>query len=614
MVPDRNRLGTQIASMLAATAILYGFAWAVLKAPCWVLFFCVAATTWPIWLYQREYALFERRAILAGLMHDASPIRRWFWKGQVSSVLHVFSAIVWATLFLALASLLSYWQWLVLTIDAVVLALLIRPITNFLARDVRNERSGITARRWPLAWINTAVLGLTFFAIDFYVVGAPDTRGLAWNKVAEKAFLAVNSDATCPVAGALVGFLSMLDALAWHAAEILIPSLPNQWFKLAAWVLFLLQAGVIAFALTRIYLGLVAQLDRQGEPHEGPAESSRAFIVTMAVVGVLCAMIALAMRDWDPASLASRGRQAVAWANPCRTDPNALTALKVSLDSQLQKLRLQEKKRASESTNAEVDALFAEAEKRVDGYLDWYFTVLGEYQRLGTMLAGKFGESMREELDRRVFGEMFNSRVEKASREIAAASQARILEAAKGLGVQVQTGIQSKPCLLGEINQVALGSIERDALRASAAAVGGTGVTIAAGLLARKAATSATMKAASKPVFRGASSLAGRVVAKRTGATLVAAAGGGAFCGPLAPLCALAAGAVAWITLDKAFITIDELRFRDEMRKELLETLHAQKAALASELRGLHEAMIDQAVSGVQQSVNRAFVPARDGV
>ena len=117
-----------------------------------------------------------------------------------------------------------------------------------------------------------------------------------------------------------------------------------------------------------------------------------------------------------------------------------------------------------------------------------------------------------------------------------------------------------------------------------------------------------------KPVFRGAASLGGRVVTKRAGSTLVAAAGGAAVCGPLAPLCALAAGAVSWITLDKAFIEIDEMRFRDDMRKELLESLRSQKSELASNLNELHDAAIDRAVAGAQRAVQHVFVPAREGL
>lgn len=600
--------------MLAGTAALYALSLAVLAAPCWALFFVVAATAWPIWCYRHEHASFERRAILTGLTHQASRIRRWFWTGRLSGVLQTFAAAFWATLLLALASLLEPWQWTVLALDAVVLASLVRPVTAWLAREVRAGQCGLAARRWPLAWINVAILGIAFFVVDFHLIGAPDTRGLAWNEVAAAAFAAPSGEAACSAAGALVGGLAALDALAWHGAEILIPSLPNQRLKWAAWALFLLQAGVIAFTFTRLQLGLLAWLERRAPQPGAPAESSRPFLVAMGLLWMAAAGMALAIRDFDVSSLAARGRQAVAWADPCRTDPHAVAVLERNLDVRLQTLRRQEQNGAAERADAAIDALFAQAEAGVDDYLDWYFTVVGEYQRLGALLGGRFAESMRAELERHVFGEAFASRLEQASRDIAAQSRAQISAAAMELGADVRSAVDARPCLVGEIDLPAIGAIERDALRASAAALGGVGVATATRLLLRRAAAAATAKAASKRVFQGAASLAGRAATRRTGSTLVASAGGAAVCGPLAPLCALAAGAAAWIALDKALIEIDELRFREELRAEILESLNEQKAAMASELRRLHEAAIDQAVSALHQSVKRVFVPARDGL
>lgn len=600
-----------VALTLAATATLFALSRLVAIAPCSVLFFAAAALAWPIWRYQREHALFARRILLAGLSEEASRLHRWFWAGRLLSVGQVFVALLWATLLLALVSQLDSWHWLVLAVDAVLLAGLVGPVTAWLGRELRPGQAGRAARRWPLAWLNIGLLGLMFFAVDFAVVGAPDTRGLAWQQVAERSFQAVYGGTACALAGGLVGGLATLDALAWHAAEVLIPGLPHPALKGVAWAVFLLQAGLIAFALTRLQLGLLALLDER-EAASGPAESSRIFVVTVAVVLLLGAALTLAGRGFDPAALAAQARQTVAWANPCRTDPAPLATLQARLDGQLQALRGRESSHLRGRSDAAVDALFAQAEGRVDAYLDWYFTVLGEYQRLGAVLTGGYAEAMRRELDQRVFGESFAAHLEQASREITAESQVRLGDAAKAFGGQLQAGLQASPCLLGEIDPAALGEIERDAWRASSAAFGGAGVAIAAGLLARKAATAATTRAASQRVFKGAASLAGRAVTKRSGTTLLAAAGGAAVCGPLAPLCALAGGAVAWITFDQAFIRIDELRFRDEMRAELIESLQVQKVELASQFRARHEAALDQALVGLQQSVQRVFVPARE--
>ena len=83
--------------------------------------------------------------------------------------------------------------------------------------------------------------------------------------------------------------------------------------------------------------------------------------------------------------------------------------------------------------------------------------------------------------------------------------------------------------------------------------------------------------------------------------------------GPLAFLCGLVTGAVTWLTVDKAMVLIDELRFRDEMRAEILETVREQKEELAREMRAAHGAAIDAVAQRLHVAVNSVFIPARDG-
>jgi hypothetical protein len=399
--------------------------------------------------------------------------------------------------------------------------------------------------------------------------------------------------------------LSAVDALTWHASEVLIPSLPHAGLKAVAWALVLLQAGIVAYTVTRLYLGLVAVLDRT-QP-----TSSRDFVATTVALVVLYLLCLLALRGFDGTWLAARARAAVAWINPCRMDATKVDSLRADLKARLQKARVEEQQRATERVDATVDALYAD----VDRYLDWYFTVIGEYQRLGALATGRFAEQMTAELEQRIFGDEFAAALEQASRVLASESQARLSALGGELGAQVKSGIASRPCWADKVDFAALGNLERDALRASASMGGGAAAGVfTARFLARRAAAAAAAKASSKRVFQGAASLAGRAAVKRTGTTLVAAAGGAALCGPLAPLCALAAGAVTWITLDKAFITIDELRFRDEMRAEILASVAEQKASLSEALALQHHAEIDRTVSAIGSSVERLFVPAREGM
>jgi hypothetical protein len=67
------------------------------------------------------------------------------------------------------------------------------------------------------------------------------------------------------------------------------------------------------------------------------------------------------------------------------------------------------------------------------------------------------------------------------------------------------------------------------------------------------------------------------------------------------------------LAFDKAFIEIDEVRFRDGMRAEILDVLAGQRAELAALMKAVHAGMIDASAGRIRGSVERAFVPARDG-
>ena len=124
-------------------------------------------------------------------------------------------------------------------------------------------------------------------------------------------------------------------------------------------------------------------------------------------------------------------------------------------------------------------------------------------------------------------------------------------------------------------------------------------------------------KLAAKKGFQAAAGLAGKVAAKKGGSILLSAAGAAALCspgGPAAALCGIVAGAAAWLAVDKALVEIDEVRLRDQMRAEILEVLEEQRPALALALKARHAALIDAGAAQIQASLERVFVPARDGL
>ena len=163
-------------------------------------------------------------------------------------------------------------------------------------------------------------------------------------------------------------------------------------------------------------------------------------------------------------------------------------------------------------------------------------------------------------------------------------------------------------------NKPAIPAIERDVTRVATATSSGLVAVAAIGSLAKGRLTqTVATRLAARPAFGSAAKVATRMPARRAGAIVVLALAACAPGGPWALLCSIAAGATAWVTVDETMIVIDELRFRGEMREELLATLREQKAELAAEMKTAHALYVDAMAQTLANSVNGVFLPAREG-
>ena len=170
-------------------AALFFISRVVRSVPCWGLFLLVSLVCWPIWRYRIEYLLFHRRLVLDGVTQSASRARKLFWKGNLTKGLQVVVSMCLAWLLLILVFQLSLQHWWVLAADGVFLALIYIPVTRGLAGTISTQYLAAVVRRWPLFLLNGLVLTAAFMLLDFAVVGAPDTRHLEWNTLAEQTYL-----------------------------------------------------------------------------------------------------------------------------------------------------------------------------------------------------------------------------------------------------------------------------------------------------------------------------------------------------------------------------------------------------------------------------------------
>ena len=599
--------------LLLAVAVLFYISRIVRPVPCWGLFLLLSLVCWPIWQYRIEYLLFRRHLVLGGVTQSSSRVRRLFWSGSLTKAIQVIVSMCLAWLLLTLVAPLSMQHWLVLAADGVFLALIYVPVTRGLSGTINTRHLGAIVRRWPLFLINGLVLTSVFMLLDFAVVGAPDTRQLAWNTLAERVFLDHYGQAGCVLWGVSAGAAAALEALAWHGSQLLIPNLPDMSAKLIAWAFFLLRAATVAWLATALLLGVSTLMEKRALRQRGHKSSNtfaRAFIITIILLALPFFYAAVKISNWVPPEPDETGI-----INPCKQDAQSRDRLRGKLDAEVDAQRTQAMQTVDEALGQGLDVMFVDIEQGVDHYLDWYFTVLGEYQRLAAVFTADVAATMREQLEKYLFADSdFDAQLGTLDRALEDMTTDRFAQ----LMPQLRQELASASCEIGNLAVVPLSELDHDTLRASVAATSGVGAGIVASkALARKTTAAVVGKVAAKKTFQTGAALATKTLAKKGSSTLLSAGVGTAVCaptGPLAILCGVTAGLITWFTVDKALVELDEVLNREDMRADILAVLDEQKALLGEQLTEKHYARIDHMARQVDAAVQKTFVPVSDGL
>ncbi|MEO0821472.1 MAG: hypothetical protein AAF074_13720 [Pseudomonadota bacterium] len=606
--------------LLAGVGLLWLASQAFLALPGAGVAVPLIAVALPVFLFWQETAHLARRAVLAVHARADGAVRRLFWAGWLVSAGLLLAALAAGAAVLAVLPALSPWHWGVLAADAVLLALAGARLRRALAGELADGSAAPILRGWPLFLGNTVLLAVAFAAVDA-VFGSADTRALAWHGVAEAAFEDGFAAAAAPAAGLLHGAASAVSALAWHLAQTGIPGLDGAGRALA-WALFLLGAGSLAALLTAFLLGIDGAAERAASGARaapfGPGRAGLALAVLAFGGGLV-----LAQAERRPAAEAL-GRIA-AGLDPCTArGPAEAAALGTALEARHAAGRAAALAEGGVAVTAAVTAAHARAEAGIEPFLDWYFSLAGDYTRLFALLAGGMDEETAATFARYAFEESGASAVlSDGLAGAAAAAEARLRATAAAMETLRAERLAGAPCLTRAGAVAMLPALPADfgPVALPAGPVAGAAVGGAALMLARWPAQRAAALAAGRSVSARVAGSAGRRVAaaagrsalKRGGAGLAAAGTATLGCAPggaWAVACGLAAGAATWIAADYAVIRLQEHLFRDEMRAELEAELARWRAEALGKARRAQGAYAE-ALSAAYAPGTR-FSPARD--
>ena len=200
-----------------------------------------------------------------------------------------------------------------------------------------------------------------------------------------------------------------------------------------------------------------------------------------------------------------------------------------------------------------VSKLYEPVYSAVPAYVDFHYSIIGEYTELSAALSGK----MSAELQSRLFNN-FDANLKKTGAKLDGLFIERYKQALdSGTRERLEGGLDRPGPITNFVLQDSLSRAKTTAPVATAAAgVAGSGaIRTLTATMAKKLLAKTVVKATTK----GAAALAG-------GGTGALACSWG---GPLAVLCGVAGAAVAWVATDAAIINVDEALNRDEFEAEL---------------------------------------------
>ena len=246
-----------------------------------------------------------------------------------------------------------------------------------------------------------------------------------------------------------------------------------------------------------------------------------------------------------------------------------------------ERLVRQELRETEEAIRNGIDTAFAPVYTGIPAFLDWHYSVIGQYVELGQAAFGR----LQEESSARLFAGL-QERVATVSADV---DRAMSDELRRSIERWVRNERQTLPTeALRKTYQRMLDAsvadtVERFTVSAVPSGVVAAGTGVMGMAAATALATGLTQRLAASATVRTAGKAAARIASPW--GTALGGAAAGAVLGPVgAAVSGVLAGAVAWLALDSAFVNIDEHFNRSGFEQDLIGLVDESQAQVKTAL------------------------------
>lgn len=225
-----------------------------------------------------------------------------------------------------------------------------------------------------------------------------------------------------------------------------------------------------------------------------------------------------------------------------------------------------EMNKTKQSIDHEIDKLFNPVFKRIDVFLDYHYSVLGEYEELGTIVFGDINQMVANKLFKKDFSKKFMIHANLIAKKHRIDLTNHINNLHKYLLEGIDLNINDN--LIKKLNSDIYTDILKEEKRLNK--LSSKVSLIIAKTISAEISTNSVTKSATKSGVKFATNTA----------TAGTGAAAGLFCGPFAWICSPVAAGILLFSVDAAVTTGDELLNRENFKKEIVELLNLNKQIL----------------------------------
>ena len=571
---------------------------------------CLFLIAWPIYEYLCEYSIFKRKMVTAALLDDGSSARKFLNRGTLNAVILTITSAFFARILLTFSSRLQLWHWLVLSLAPIFIAL-VTPFSEKIAKLINIKKSEIQwIGRRGTYFLSISVLVILMLLIDYFLIIFPNVRGLDFERVIIESFNSTLDKTKWKILGYILAAYDAINAAAWYFAQNIIPQIAFIDVKYLAWTVFIVINSMAVFIFTQYLLGVNIIFEKLLIKFSDNKQAVNIIPISFILVFLLLAIpyfyLTHRLTNLPPLETGDIPES----FNLCKLGEHEVETIESSLMDEMNLISQEAKNNSEIKINEEVDLLFQSVENNVDDYLDWHYSLIGNYSALGTSISAKnVSEAMGKMLEDKLFKQTnFQKKLESMNVRINEETKEYLPNKITKLQGKLNQNIGTCSIKDAGLDHIYI-NLEGDKVRAQVSAA--SGLTVSAVFASKVASTLVTKMVATKGFASMASS-----VSKLAAGKWVSSLGAGAlfapYCAPtglFAIACGAAAAVTTWFAVDAAAITIDERWNREEMKRDMMQEINKQKMKTKTDLIQINHRFIDRVIF----NTSKGFNPSRDG-